>query len=398
MKKNLLIVHGGGPTAVINSSLYGILSEAYQISDIGKIFAAENGMNGLLNEKFIDLSSISKSLLKDLLDTPGSAIGTSRDELRTDDYRKAVFILEKHNIGFVLMNGGNGTMDTCRKLFKEASWANSPCGIIGIPKTTDNDLAYTDHSPGYGSAARYIAKSTRDLCMDVKGLPIHAVVLEVSGRNAGWIAASSALSKGNGCDGPDLIYFPEIPFEKEVFLQDVSECLKRKKGIVIVASEGLKDKNGIPIVPPIFKTGRSTYFGDVGTYLATMIIKETGYKSRGEKPGLLGRCCMDLISPVDQREAIETGRYACRMVANGETGKMVSIQRKSISKIDYSVEYSLVDLEKMKLSDKVLPRNFINNHNNYVSDKFIDYCKPLIGPAFKTVISFSEDVNERIGF
>ena len=170
---------------------------------------------------------------------------------------------------------------------------------MGIPKTMDNDLAITDHSPGYGSAARYIAQSTRELAADIKGLPIHVVVLEVSGRNAGWVAAASALAADGNAPGPDLIYLPERTFDEERFIQDVSRLLKVKKGILVVASEGLKDKEGKPIVEPLFQVGRSTYFGDVGTHLANVVIRRLGYKARGEKPGLLGRCSVQLRSKVD---------------------------------------------------------------------------------------------------
>ncbi|MDD7086564.1 MAG: diphosphate--fructose-6-phosphate 1-phosphotransferase, partial [Lachnospiraceae bacterium] len=221
LKKNLLIVHGGGPTAVMNGSLYGAIKEAKKHPEIEHIYGAENGTGGILRERFIELGNLSDGDLDLLLQTPGSAIGTSRDALVEEEYSKIVDILVKNNIGWVLMNGGNGTMDTCGKLYHACKDRGLEIACMGIPKTTDNDLALTDHSPGYGSAARYIAQSARELCADVQSLPIHVVVMEASGRNAGWITAASALAGENGQPGPDLIYLPERNFSQAQFLEDV---------------------------------------------------------------------------------------------------------------------------------------------------------------------------------
>lgn len=238
-----------------------------------------------------------------LLQTPGSAIGTSRDEIEGKDYEDMVDILVEHKINYVMFNGGNGTMD--------------------------NDIAVTDYSPGFAGAALYIAKSVKELAADVRGLAIHAVVVEASVRNAGWITAASALAEDGQGLGPDLIYFPEYPFDEEAFLKDVKAKLEEKKGIVIVVSEGLKDAEGKPIIPLVFQTGRASYFGDVSTHLANLIIKKLGYKARGEKPGLLGRASITMQSKVDRQEAILAGETACRAVLNGESGKMVAFRRKA---------------------------------------------------------------------
>ncbi|MBQ4188257.1 MAG: diphosphate--fructose-6-phosphate 1-phosphotransferase [Firmicutes bacterium] len=387
MGKNLLIVHGGGPTAVINASLYGAVKEAKKHPEVEHIYAAKNGTGGLLKGEIIDLTNEPEEKLALLLQTPGSAIGTSRDALEAPEYEKMAQILKEKEISCVLMNGGNGTMDTCGKLYKACQAAGGDVRVMGIPKTMDNDIAITDHSPGYGSAALYMAQSTAELCADVKGLAIHVVVLEASGRNAGWITAASALAADQGGDGPDLIYLPERPFDEDQFVADVEELLKKKKGIVVVASEGLHDKDGKPIVEPIFKVGRATYFGDVGTHLAGVVIKRLGYKARGEKPGLLGRCSIYMQSKVDRDEAQLAGEIACREVLKGTTGKMVAFKR--ISTEPYKVEPFLVDIDEVMMYERTMPDEFINEKGNGVTEAFKEWARPLLGEEIRKMVSFN---------
>lgn len=386
MEKNVLIVHGGGPTAVINSSLYGAITELRKHPEVNHIYAAKNGSGGFMKRDFLELSEIPKEKLILLLTTPGSAIGTSRDEVEAEDYENMVDILLEKKIGYVLFNGGNGTMDTCGKLYKACKKRNADICLMGIPKTMDNDIAVTDHSPGFGSAALYMAQSVKEVAADVKGLAIHAVVIEASGRNAGWITAASSLAEDGDGFGPDLIYLPEVPFCEEKFLSDVKKALEKKTGIVIVVSEGLKDKEGKPIVEPVFKTARATYFGDVSTHLANLIIKKLGYKARGEKPGLLGRASIRLQSPVDREEAILAGREAAKAVLSGESGKMVAFKRKEG---DYGVETFLVDIDEVMMTERVLPKEFINAEKNGVTDAFKAWCLPLLGENLDKMISFN---------
>ncbi len=387
MGENLLIVHGGGPTAVINASLYGAITEAKKYSRLEHIYAARNGTGGLMREELIEMETVPEEQLKLLLQTPGSAIGTSRDQLEQPEYDKIAEVLKKRNIKYVLFNGGNGTMDTCGKLYKTCQVKGMDIQVMGIPKTMDNDIAITDHSPGYGSAARYIAQSTKEVCADVKGLPIHVVVIEVSGRNAGWITAASAMAADEDGVGPDLIYLPERPFDEDQFIADVKKLLEKKSGIVVVASEGLKDKEGKPIVEPIFKIGRATYFGDVSAHLANLVIKKLGYKARGEKPGLLGRASIPLQSPVDREEAELAGRMACEAIMCGESGKMVSFER--VSTEPYVIKPVLVDIDKVMLYEKTMPDTFINEEGNGVTEAFKEWCRPLIGEELPKMISFN---------
>lgn len=387
MGDNILIVHGGGPTAVMNASLYGTLKEAKKHPQIHKIYAAKNGIGGLLSGNLIDMSNIPEENLERLLYTPGSAVGTSREHLEPAEYDEMSELLKKKNIGYVLFTGGNGTMDTCGRFYKRCLAQKANINVIGIPKTIDNDIAATDHSPGYGSAARYIAQSVKEVCADVKGLPIHVVIIEASGRNAGWITAASALAgDGNGL-GPDLIYLPERPFEEERFIRDVQKLLRTKTGIVVVVSEGLKDKNKVPIVDPVFEDGRAVYFGDVSSHLANLVIRKLGYKARGEKPGLLGRASVLLQSSVDREEAQMAGEEACRAVINGISGKMVAFRRASVN--PYEISPFLVDIDKVMLCERVMPEEYINAEGNGVTEAFTEWCRPLIGGNLTEMVSFN---------
>lgn len=386
MAENLLIVHGGGPTAVMNGSLYGAIKEAKKSDEIGHIYGANNGTGGFLKKDFLELENIPEEKLKLLLQTPGTAIGTSRDPIEQEHYEKMADILEEENIKYVLFNGGNGTMDTCGKLHKTCQKRNLDVKVMGIPKTTDNDIAVTDHSPGFGSAAKYMAACTQELAADVRSLPIHVVVMEASGRNAGWITAASALAGEKGY-APDLIYLPERAFDEDKFIEDIKKLLEKKSGILVVASEGLTDKEGKPIVKPVFKTERATYFGDVSSHLANLVIQKLGYKARGEKPGLLGRASIFMQSQVDIEEAQMAGELACRAALDGESGKMVAFSR--VSENPYEMKPFLVDIDEVMMYERKMPDEFINEEGNGVTQAFLDWCRPLIGEELPDMISFN---------
>jgi len=386
MAENLLIVHGGGPTAVMNGSLYGAIKEAKKSDEIGHIYGANNGTGGFLKKDFLELENVPEEKLKLLLQTPGTAIGTSRDPIEQEHYEKMADILEEENIKYVLFNGGNGTMDTCGKLHKTCQKRNLDVKVMGIPKTTDNDIAVTDHSPGFGSAAKYMAACTQELAADVRSLPIHVVVMEASGRNAGWITAASALAGEKGY-APDLIYLPERAFDEDKFIEDIKKLLEKKSGILVVASEGLTDKEGKPIVKPVFKTERATYFGDVSSHLANLVIQKLGYKARGEKPGLLGRASIFMQSQVDIEEAQMAGELACRAALDGESGKMVAFSR--VSENPYEMKPFLVDIDEVMMYERKMPDEFINEEGNGVTQAFLDWCRPLIGEELPDMISFN---------
>ena len=236
MSVNALIVHGGAPTAVINASLYGAIHEIKKYKEIGSFYAAIGGAGAVLREQFVDLKKISEEKLSMLPYTPASAIGTSRDPLEQPEYDRIAEILVKWNIRYVFFNGGNGSMDTCGKVYEACRRIGKEISVVGIPKTIDNDISVTDHAPGFGSAAKYIAASVREISQDVRALPIHVSVVEAMGRNAGWIAAASALADDGNGSGPDFIYLPEKPFDEDQFLTSIENKLQEKKGIVVVAS------------------------------------------------------------------------------------------------------------------------------------------------------------------
>jgi 6-phosphofructokinase 1 len=384
LKANVLIVNGGGPTAVINSSLYGVVTEAKKYDEIDKIYAAIGGSKAILDEKFLDLKQVDDERLKLLLQTPASAIGTSRFELKSEDYESMVKIFKRSNIRYVLFNGGNGSMDTCGKIYKVCR--EQGIQVVGIPKTVDNDIAITDHAPGFGSAARYIAATVSEVGQDVKSLPIHVCVIEAMGRNAGWLTAASVLARKKPGDAPHLVYLPEHPFDEDEFIEDVKKLHDELGGVVVVVSEGLKNKEGKPIVPPIFKVGRSVYYGDVSAYLSNLVIKRLGIKARNEKPGICGRASSAFQSEVDRDEAVLSGATALKATIEGKSGVMVGFER--IPGEEYRARTVLVPIQDVMLHEKILPDNYINERGNDVTDEYVKWCKPLIGSELKEFISF----------
>ncbi|ONI46978.1 6-phosphofructokinase [Epulopiscium sp. SCG-B10WGA-EpuloA2] len=382
---NLLIAHGGGPTAVINASLYGAITEAKKYPEIDKIYGAIGGSSGILDENFINLKEVPEDEIEKLLKTPASALGTSRFPLYEKEYERMLQVFEKYDIKWVLFNGGNGSMDTCGKIFEVAK--DKGIGVIGIPKTIDNDIFITDHAPGFGSAARFIAQTVREIGEDVKSLPIHVSVVEAMGRNAGWITAASALARQKEGDAPHLIYLPERPFNEKEFLEDVKKLHEKHGGVVVAVSEGLKDEQGNPVAAPIFKTERATYFGDVGTHLATLVIKELGIKARSEKPGIAGRASIMNQSPVDVQEAVEAGRAALKSVLEGQTGMMVGVKR--ISNNPYKCEIILIPIKEVMMGEKIMPDEFINSKGNDVTQEFIEWVRPLIGDELTVFTDFN---------
>ena len=388
MADNLIIMHGGGPTAVINASLYGAIRQAQAASEVGRVYVALGGTGGFLHEKLRDVTDLTDAQLHGLLSSPASAIGTSRDALEAPEYEAMLPLFEKYGIRYVLMNGGNGTMDTCGKIY--ARCKEKDIRVIGIPKTMDNDLAVTDHSPGFGSAARYMAGSVAEVCCDVEGLPIHIVVIEALGRNAGWVTAAASLATDSYAHGPDLIYLPERAFDEKAFLRDVQKLIDTKGHGVVVASEGLHYADGTPIVEPIFTVGRATYFGDVSAHLANLITKKLHYKARAEKPGLLGRASIAWQSDTDREEAEQCGRAAVQAAVSGETGKMVALRR--LPGADYKTETFLADIQDVMMTESKMPDAFINAEGNNVTKAYKDWVRPLLGKPLPKLMDLRGEI------
>lgn len=391
MKGNVLLVHGGAPTAVINASLYGAVTEAKKYAEVDHIYAAIGGSGAVIREQFLDMKTVSDERLELLLSTPASAIGTSRDHLEPEDYEAIARVIQKHDIKYVFFNGGNGSMDACGKVYKACQALGlTDVRVVGIPKTIDNDIAVTDHAPGFGSAARYIAATVSEVSQDVRALPIHVSVVEAMGRNAGWIAAASALARSGDGDGPDLIYLPERPFVEEEFLADVKALVEKKGGVVVVASEGLTDPEGKPIVEPIFQVGRATYYGDVSAHLANLVIKKLGYKARSEKPGICGRASIAFQSSVDRDEAVIAGAEAVKAAMEGQTGVMIGFER--LPGAEYKVKPIRIPIEQVMLTERTMPAEFINERGNDVTDAFVEWCRPLIGGPLRPFVTFKNDL------
>lgn len=394
MNGNVLVVHGGGPTAVMNASLYGVIEEAKACGRIDKVYAAMGGTAGILNEDFLDLLQFPEERLRLLRSTPATAIGSSRFALEAEDYEAMPAIFEKYHIKYVLLNGGNGTMDTCGKI--HAACKASGVTVVGIPKTVDNDIAITDHSPGFGSAARYIAATTAEVGADVKSLPIHVCVMEAMGRNAGWITAASALARKKLGDAPHLIYLPERIFNEEEFLEDVKRLYEEMGGVVVVVSEGLKGLDGEPIVPPIFKTERATYYGDVSAHLANLVVQKLGIKARSEKPGICGRASIAWQSPVDREEAILAGREALKAAMDQDGGVMIGFIREETEDGSYRMHAERIPLEEVMMYERTIPDSYINERGNDVTQEFVDWCRPLIGPELRDFIDFRAEERKNI--
>lgn len=383
---NALIVHGGAPTAVINASLYGAVMQARHHSEIEHFYAAIGGSGAILREQFLDLFTIPQQQLELLLHTPGNAIGTSREPLNQAQYSQIPQVLARYGIRYVFFTGGNGSMDTCGKVCRACRQAGVEVNVVGIPKTIDNDISVTDHAPGFGSAARYIAETTAEISQDVRGLPIHVCIIEAMGRNAGWIAAASALARSGNGDGPDLIYLPEVPFDEDAFLAEVQWLHQQKGGVIVVASEGLRGPDGKPIVKPIFQVGRAIYYGDVSAHLANLIISRLGIKARSEKPGIAGRASVAYQSSLDRAEAVTAGRTAVQAAVSGQSDVMVGFQR--LPGREYRVETQLIPIEQVMLEERTMPANFIAKNGHDVTPAFVDWCRPLLGEPIRQYVSF----------
>lgn len=377
LKGNMLIAHGGGPTPVINSSLLGAVREAKLHPEIETIYGARFGAEGILAGDLLDLGQVDRENLALLAKTPASALGSCRRKLTDADYPAVLECFKRFNIRYFFYNGGNDSMDTCNKIYQLATQSGYELRVIGIPKTIDNDLAVTDHCPGFGSAAKYAAVSALEIAQDASALPIHVVVMELMGRNAGWITAASALFADKmPCE--HLVYLPEVAFDKAAFLGAVQEKFAKGKGLLVTISEGIHYADGSPVADSGVVDGFGHKVpGGAAQTLCDMIMAETGLKARSEKPGLLGRVSVALMSPVDQREAEEAGAVAVRSAVEGKTGFMVGFQVDRAPA--YACKNCLIPLEDVANAEKKFPLGWIGQDGCSIDKAFIDYCLPLLG-------------------
>lgn len=381
LKGNLVVGQSGGPTAVINNSLVGVIHEALLHKEIEGIYGMVHGIAGVLNEEFIDLRRESAETLETLRDTPASALGTVRYKVTGADYDRLLDVFMAYNVRYFFYIGGNDSMDTTRKIAKLAIQRGYDFHAIGVPKTVDNDLAITDHCPGYGSAARFVATAIRDTGYDTYAMGDSSPIklMEIMGRNAGWLTAATALAKETPDDPPHLIYVPEHGVSVDQIIADAGYWYKKLGYCVIAVSEGLKDEKGEDM-----GSGRGdvdafghALKGGVVEYLDGILKKELKAKTRHDKPGYLQRSFAALQSCVDREEAYEVGCAAVRAAVAGETDKMVALIRQPGS--TYAVKTALVPLDNVANVEKLLPREYINEQGNGVTEAFLEYARPLIG-------------------
>lgn len=388
IKGNVIVGQSGGPTAVINSSLAGVYKTA---RDRGakKVYGMLHGVQGLLEERVVDLADhITNELDIELLKrTPSSYLGSCRYKLPEmfedqEVYKKIFSILEKLEIEYFFYIGGNDSMDTIKKLSDYSILNGSKIRFIGVPKTIDNDLAATDHTPGYGSAAKYIGSITKEVIRD--GLVYdqqNVTLLEIMGRNAGWLTGAAALAKCEDCEGPDMIFLPEITFDVDDFMRRVAKLHERKKSVVVAISEGVKTADGRYVCELTDNIDYVDAFGHkqlTGTarFLAEKISKEVGCKTRAIEFNSLQRCASHIVSRVDITEAFQVGGAAVKAAFEGETGKMIILKR--VSDDPYICVTDLYDIHKVANVEKKVPREWINEAGDYVTEEFVNYVKPLI--------------------
>jgi 6-phosphofructokinase 1 len=357
------IAHGGGPTAVLNASLAGVC-DAWQGPLLGICF----GMRGILSGDLIDLTAVLKSQLNEAARAPGSIIGSSREPLTDDDLTQIARAFRKRNIGCFFYTGGNGSMHTALRLAQVAP----DLQVIGIPKTIDNDLAITDHTPGYPSAARFFIHAACDIGLDNRALPSPICILEVLGRNTGWLAAATALARTHPDDAPHLIYFPERALSLDRIASDVERVYRRLGRVVIAVCEGQLDDKGQPFGADVDRPDSPVHrlASNLGHILALELTRKLGLRARAEKPGLLGRSCAALASEVDRAEAFACGRAAVHAARHGESGKMVTLLRSGTG---------LTEFANVARIERQFPSEWIAPDSNDIGDGFRNYLLPLVG-------------------
>ncbi len=383
LEGNVLVAQGGGPTAVINQSLVGAVLESRKFPQVHKVYGALNGVRGIINEDFLDLTQETTNNLEKIACTPSSALLSTRDK-PDDEYCQKIFeVLEAHNIRYFFYIGGNDSADTVRIVNEKAMESGYELRAIHIPKTIDNDLLVNDHCPGYGSAARFVAQAFIGVNLDVKALA-GVYIGVVMGRHAGFLTAAASIAQKYPDDGPHLIYLPERPFIADKFLADVKRVYDKYGRCVIAVSEGISDENGEPVIASLKKEVEVDSHGNVqlsgtgalGDLLSDLIKERLGIKRvRSDTFGYLQRSFIGCVSDVDQQEAREVGEKAAQYALWHNVDGSITIHRTGI----YSVDYKLTKLEEVAKHTKSMPDEFINEEGNGVTDAFKYYVLPLLG-------------------
>ncbi len=388
LKGAAIFGQSGGPTSVINSSASGVFQQALKEDCITAVYGAAHGIKGILNEDFYDISQETQEELDLLKTTPSSALGSVRYKLADPsvddkDYKRLLEVFKKYNIRYFFYNGGNDSMDTCNKVSKYMEKAGYECRVIGVPKTIDNDLTGTDHCPGYGSAAKYVATTIMEVYHDANVYDTPMItVIEIMGRNAGWLTAASMLAAYKGT-GPDLIYLPEVPFTIEKFLSDVKKVYETKasRKVIVAVSEGCKDSQGRYIAEMGQTLSKDAFghaqLGGAATILGDIVQKEFDCKVRSIEFSLMQRCASHIGSRTDIEEAFMAGTDAVKAAVSGKTGYMVGFER-VMEDGKYSCKTFLVPLSDAANTEKAVPLEWLNEGQNFLTSEFIDYALPLI--------------------
>ncbi|SEG17401.1 6-phosphofructokinase 1 [Butyrivibrio sp. Su6] len=385
--KNVLVAQSGGPTSAINASLAGVLKATIDSGNYDRCYGAINGILGVLSENYLDLTDKAKKdsdFIKLLTHTPAMYLGSCRHKLpeyRDDDssYSFIVSQFKKLNIGAFFYIGGNDSMDTVLKLSNYAREIGADVRIIGVPKTIDNDLCHTDHTPGFGSAAKYIASSILEIAHDTFIYAVKSVtIVEIMGRDAGWLTAAAALARNNYSSAPHLIYLPEVAFDKEQFLADVRNELSKRDNVIIAVSEGIRDKEGnyITSSKAMADTFGHQQLSGAGKALEFLVKENIDVKVRSVEINVLQRCAAHMASKTDLYESFAQGEKAVHLSEEDQTGCMVVLNR--ISNSPYTVEYSHAQIKDIANEAKSVPIEWINKEGNDITAELIDYLKPLI--------------------
>lgn len=375
---NILVVQGGGPTQVLNTTLAAIVEEAGKSGAWSRILGSRAGMRGLAFGDMADLSALATPDLDALRSAPGAALGSSRYKLSATDLELVAERLDRLQVHAILAIGGNGTMCAADALSKHCRRAGLPVQIIGIPKTVDNDIAATDRCPGYGSAARYIAHSALDLGTDVRSLPQPVSILETMGRSVGWLAAAAAAGKQDEEDAPHLVLLPERPFDLEEFLGHVDACVRRYGWCVVATAEGIRDREGRYVYqvedPAQADALKRPITGGVAQFLAEAVAGSLKLRCRSEKPGLLGRSSMQHLSPQDQKDADLVGRTGVWAMLQGQSECMVSLHS-----LESGIDTELIPFDRVSAEERMIPAEWIRADAVPLGPEFFRYVKPLIG-------------------
>jgi 6-phosphofructokinase 1 len=388
LRGTLVVGQSGGPTPVINASLAGVIGAAQENVCFSRIYGLVHGIEGAINGNLIDLSRETPENLDLLSRTPASALGSCRHKLSSADYKRILEVFRAHDVRHFVYIGGNDSMDTCHRIWTLAGRESYELQVMGVPKTIDNDVACTDHSPGYGSAARFLALATRDTGRDLEAMATFddVTILEAMGRNAGWLTAASVLGKGSEVEAPHLVYVPEVAFDETRFLDDVARVHGRLGQVFVVVSEGIRDVEG-QFVGQSVSGGGSDAFGHVvhalstgvAAYLTDLVSNRLGLQARFLRPGLIGRAMSACVAETDRLEALSAGKQAVRHLAAGESGYMVTLER--LSEKPYRWGTGLTPLVEVANAEHLLPREFANEDGNMITEAFWRYAQPLIdGP------------------